>query len=353
MHAYLFHDMIEGYPNARKRHCETGAFVSMMEYYGFEVSEPMAFGIGSGLYFLYTPFMKMGNTIYPIFRSWPVTVVQHAAKRLHLPYHEKRFRNHPEKATAALDALVAKGIPVGVVVNVKGLKYFNMTGNEVNFNGHILTVLGKEGSVYTVADTDNRLTSDDLITMEQSVLEDIRFASGVAAPHGHMFYFDPLPKDFNKQVDLKQAVIAGLKATCHNMLYIPFPYFGTKGMHYFAKDIRKWEQKYEHRQICIRLLWYYRVIERAGTGGAGYRFIYADFLSEAAALFENSTMSECASMMEKVAEQWRQFSLDCRRYLRKDEITLNEMADQLDEISENEKKVFIKIKKEFLKEQNA
>lgn len=353
MRAYLFHDMIEGYPNARKRHCETGAFVSMMEYYGFEVSEPMAFGIGSGLYFLYTPFMKMGNTIYPIFRSWPVTVVQHAAKRLHLPYHEKRFRNHPEKATAALDALVAKGIPVGVVVNVKGLKYFNMTGNEVNFNGHILTVLGKEGSVYTVADTDNRLTSDDLITMEQSVLEDIRFASGVAAPHGHMFYFDPLPKDFNKQVDLKQAVIAGLKATCHNMLYIPFPYFGTKGMHYFAKDIRKWEQKYEHRQICIRLLWYYRVIERAGTGGAGYRFIYADFLSEAAALFENSTMSECASMMEKVAEQWRQFSLDCRRYLRKDEITLNEMADQLDEISENEKKVFIKIKKEFLKEQNA
>ena len=341
--------MIEGYPNARKRHCETGSFVSMMEYYGFEISEPMAFGIGSGLYFLYTPFLKMENTIYPIFRSWPVTVVQNAAKRLHLPYHEKRFRNHPEKATAALDALVAKGIPVGVVVNVKGLKYFNMTGNEVNFNGHILTVLGKEGSVYTVADTDNRLTSDELMTMEQSVLENIRFASGVAAPHGHMFYFDPLPKDFSKQVDFKQAVVAGLKETCHNMLSIPFPYFGTKGMHYFAKDMRKWEQKYEHRQICIRLLWYYRVIERAGTGGAGYRFIYADFLSEAAALFENATMSECASLMEKVAEQWRQSSLDCRRYLRKDEITLNEMADKLDEISEDENKVFIRIKKEFLK----
>lgn len=349
MHVNLFHDMIEGYPNARKRHCETGSFVSMMEYYGFEISEPMAFGIGSGLYFLYTPFLKMENTIYPIFRSWPVTVVQNAAKRLHLPYHEKRFRNHPDKATAALDALVAKGIPVGVVVNVKGLKYFNMTGNEVNFNGHILTVLGKEGSVYTVADTDNRLTSDELMTMEQSVLENIRFASGVAAPHGHMFYFDPLPKDFSKQVDFKQAVVAGLKETCHNMLSIPFPYFGTKGMHYFAKDMRKWEQKYEHRQICIRLLWYYRVIERAGTGGAGYRFIYADFLSEAAALFENATMSECASLMEKVAEQWRQFSLDCRRYLRKDEITLNEMADKLDEISEDENKVFIRIKKEFLK----
>ena len=319
-----------------------------MEYFGFEISEPMAFGIGSGLYFLYTPFLKMQNTIYPIFRSWPVTVVQKAAKRLHLPYHEKRFRNHPEKATDELDSLIAKGTPVGVVVNVKGMKYFNMTGNETNFNGHILTVLGKEDSIYTVADTDNRWTTDDLITMEQSVLEDIRFAPGVAAPHGQMFYFDPLPKDFDKQVDFKQAVIAGLKETCHNMLCIPFPYFGTKGMRYFANDMRKWEQKYDHRQICYRLLWYYRVIERAGTGGAGYRYIYADFLSEAAALFESNTMSECASMMKKVAEQWRQFSLDCRRYLRKDEITLNEMADTLENISAQEHDVFKKIKKEIL-----
>ena len=319
-----------------------------MEYFGFEISEPMAFGIGSGLYFLYTPFLKMQNTIYPIFRSWPATVVQKVAKRLHLPYHEKRFRNHPEKATDELDSLIAKGTPVGVVVNVKGLKYFNMTGNETNFNGHILTVLGKEDSIYTVADTDNRLTTDDLITMEQSVLEDIRFAPGVAAPHGQMFYFDPLPKDFDKQVDFKQAVIAGLKETCHNMLCIPFPYFGTKGMRYFANDMRKWEQKYDHRQICYRLLWYYRVIERAGTGGAGYRYIYADFLSEAAALFESNTMSECASMMKKVAEQWRQFSLDCRRYLRKDEITLNEMADTLENISAQEHDVFKKIKKEIL-----
>ena len=341
--------MIEGYPNTRKRHCETGSFVSMMEYYGFELSEPMAFGIGSGLYFLYTPFLKMENTIYPIFRSWPVTVVEKAAKRLHLPYHEKRFRNHPEKATMELDALVAKGIPVGVVVNVKGLKYFNMTGNEINFNGHILTVLGKEGSNYTVADTDSRLTSDETITMDQSVLENIRFATGVAAPHGHMFYFDPLPKDFSMQVNLKQAVIAGIKETCHNMLHIPFPYFGTKGMHYFANDVRKWEQKYDHRQICIRLLWYYRVIERAGTGGAGYRFLYADFLSEVATLFENPEMNEFASMMGKTAELWRQFSLDCRRYLRKDEISLNEMAEKLDEISESEKEVFKRIKKEFLK----
>lgn len=45
--------MIENYPNVRRRHCETGAFVSMMEFLGYKISEPMTFGIGSGLYFLY------------------------------------------------------------------------------------------------------------------------------------------------------------------------------------------------------------------------------------------------------------------------------------------------------------
>lgn len=47
--------MIENFPNERRMHCETGVLVNMMEYYGFTISEPMVFGIGSGLYFMYFP----------------------------------------------------------------------------------------------------------------------------------------------------------------------------------------------------------------------------------------------------------------------------------------------------------
>jgi hypothetical protein len=59
-------------------------------------------------------------------------------------------------------------------------------------------------------------------------------------------------------------------------------------------------------------------------------------------------MDDCAKMMMSDAEQWRQFSLDCRRYLKKDEVTLNEMADMLEGISADEHKIFLKIKEEFL-----
>jgi hypothetical protein len=45
--------MIENYPNPRRKHCETGTFLNMLDYYGYrDISEPMAFGIGSGIYFL-------------------------------------------------------------------------------------------------------------------------------------------------------------------------------------------------------------------------------------------------------------------------------------------------------------
>lgn len=342
--------MIEGYPNTRRLHCETGAFVSMMKHFGYEISEPMAFGIGSGLYFLYTPLLKLQNTIYPIFRSWPVSIVQNVSRRLQLPYHEKKFKGHPEKAKAELETLIGEGVPVGVVVNVKGLPYFNVSGGGIDFNGHIITVISKEGDNYIVADTDSRLTTNDFIKVDETTLEKIRFAQGLAAPHGQMFHFDPIPEGFAATVDLKQAILAGLKDTCHNMLQIPFRYFGWKGIGYFADDMRKWERKYDNRQICYRLLWYYRVIERAGTGGAGYRYIYAEFLKEAAPLVQSTVLDECASMMTDVAEQWRRFSLDCRRYLRKDEVSLNEIADQLDAISACEHEIFKRIRKEIIRQ---
>ena len=37
-------------------HCENGVVSNLMKYNGFEISEPMVFGIGGGLIFLYTTY---------------------------------------------------------------------------------------------------------------------------------------------------------------------------------------------------------------------------------------------------------------------------------------------------------
>lgn len=330
-------------------HCETGVLVNMLQYYGLEISEPMAFGIGGGMYFLYFPWMKLMGFVLPVMRSKPTNIFRHFAPRMHLSYHEKSYGNDKDRAKKDLDELVAKGIPAGLVVNVLGLKYLNDIGFDLDYNGHHIVVVGKEGSQYIIADIDEKLPNDDLVTLDEARMPLVRFRGGISAPHGRMFYIDPLPANYVETIDLTSAIIEGLKEACHNMISIPLPWFGCKGIHFMANDLRKWNKKHTSELIDLSLLWYYRIIEQAGTGGSGYRYIYADFLKESAVVCQSEALAESGDIMCKAADCWRTFTVDCNRYLNKTGVTLNEMADVLDEAGNNEYKTFNKLKDGFLK----
>lgn len=335
--------MIHNFPNNRRRHCETGVFVNMLEYYGYEISESMVFGIGSGLHFIYSPFYKTQNTIYPILRARPTAIVRNACDRLNIPFHEMSFSNDVDKASRVLDSLLEKDIPVGLVVNVKELEYFNVAGGGIDFNGHIFSALGKDGDSYVIADTDNRLLNDDYILLDDKILRRIRFTPGFSAPHGKLFYIDPLQNYSVSTETLKKSAIKGISGTCNIILRRPIWFVGAgiRGFHYFAKDLRKWESRYSPREINMRFMWYYKLIERAGTGGAGYRFIYADFLKETATILHDEVIGSAAAKMLENAELWRNFTLCCRRYLKKDSgVTITEIADIVDSIGDMECDIF-------------
>ena len=341
--------MIDNFPNPRRKHCETGTFLNMLEYYGYQISEPMAFGIGSGIYFTYSPFLRMRGVVLPMLRIRPASIVKNFSERMHIGYHGMKYGCKVNKSMRDLDELVDKNIPVGVVVCVGGLNYFGKIVNESNFNGHVFTVVGKEGSTYTIADSDSRLMTDDYVYIEEATMRKVRFSKGLAAPKGRMFYLDPLPPDFAETVDLKPAIVQGLEETCYRMLHKPFPYYGYTGLHRFAKNLKRWKVYFSNGLRGYILLWFYRLIETAGTGGAGYRYMYSDFLKEAAGVFQNEVLDDCSKLMTEDADTWRQFSLDCRRYMKSENVTLEEMADILESIGQQEKHIFEKIDNEFLK----
>ena len=341
--------MIDNYPNQRRMHCESGVMVNLLEYYGYKISEPMVFGIGGGIYFLYFPWLKVQNFTLVVMRTKPTEVIRHFTQRMNIGYHEQSFGNDSIKAEKALDDLLAKDVPTGLVVNLIGLKYLNDIGFDLDYNGHHIVVVGKEGSKYIIADMDEKLPNDDLVTLDESYMRQVRFRGGISAPHGRMFYIDPLPSDFGDHVDLKPAIIMGLKEACRNMISIPFTFFGPKGMHYFAKDLRKWEKKYSQEHIDYTLLWYYRILEQAGTGGAGYRYMYADFLKEAAGFFNSQVLGDCAANYVAAADTWRKFSVGCNHYINRTNVTMNELADIVDEAAQYEFQTFKKLKKDFLK----
>ena len=86
----------------------------MLEWYGITLSEELIFGIGSGLYFMYSPILAVDGTCYPLMRLQPVEMVKRVAERLKLDIRVKSFGENKRRATTVLDRIVSRDIPVGV-----------------------------------------------------------------------------------------------------------------------------------------------------------------------------------------------------------------------------------------------
>jgi hypothetical protein len=53
-----------------------------------------------------------------------------------------------------------------------------------------------------------------------------------------------------------------------------------------------------------------------GTGGAGFRFLYAAFLQQAADLLDDARLARHAEALAAVGDRWREFALDAARMSR-------------------------------------
>lgn len=341
--------MLSNFPNDRRIHCETGTFVNTMKYYGIDLSEEMVFGIGGGIYFLYTPLLKLNGLPIPNTRAIPSHLYRKVSERLGLTMHEMTFGNNRDKAMATLVDLIDREIPVTVVANVLYLPYLTpYLPGIFSFNGHTIVIVGRDGDRYAVADSDMRFPNDEFNYITDEDLRIARFESNIPKTHGRIHYFDkPDPERF-KGYDFRPACVKGIKEACFNMLDIPFRYFGPKGILYMAKTVRNLDKKYTREKIDSTLYNYYRLLEKAGTGGAGYRYMYTRFLSQCGELFQDEALRSSAETLTKAADAWRAFTVHILHYRKKMEVTLGEMADVLEEASRYEHETFYNIKKNFL-----
>jgi hypothetical protein len=69
------------YQHKMAAHCETGTVSGLLNFYGLSLTEPMVFGIASGIFFGY---MKMPSFNFPIFfvRTRPGDIRKKISKRL-------------------------------------------------------------------------------------------------------------------------------------------------------------------------------------------------------------------------------------------------------------------------------
>ncbi|MGG5576667.1 BtrH N-terminal domain-containing protein [Myroides sp. C15-4] len=318
-------------------HCENGVASNLLSNQGIQMSEPMAFGLGSGLFFVYLPFVKVNHAPAISYRPMPGLIFNRLAKRLGLKVKRIKF-NDKQKAQRELEAKIAQGIPCGLQVGVYHLPYFP-DEYRFHFNAHNLVVYGKNGANFLVSDPVMATTTE----LTPAELEKVRFAQGAFAPKGQIYY----PLSIPQQLDWEKAIVKAIKKTCNDML-APVPIVGVRGMRMVAKAIVKWPKKHGVPKANHFLAQMVRMQEEIGTGGGGFRFIYAAFLQEAATKINTPILNEFASEMTTIGDAWRDFAVNAARVYKKrkngEDVYLS-LSKELNALADREEQFFKKLKK--------
>lgn len=271
-------------------HCETTAIGNLMQHAGLRLSEPMLFGLGQGLGFIYWDSKGMD---FPFIggRVKPDILTDHLAERigLNVRYQET---SSVHKAWQNVRSAIEQGIPVGLKLDSYYLDYFT---NKVHFAGHYAVIYGMDDEYAYMADTRQQ---GGLVKTRLTSLAAARNAKGPMSSRNRSFTIEPtgdLPP-------LAPALRESLTMNAQDYLNPPIRNIGNKGIVKMSHEILKWPSRsnnVEH-DLCLTAT----LMERAGTGGALFRNLYRDYLRDCADRLEDPKIEQAHRMFTEIAPMW-------------------------------------------------
>jgi hypothetical protein len=319
-------------------HCESGSITALMNHAGVDISEPLVFGVSGAIFFGY-----FHTAMFPfptfVLRNRPGKIRSKCAQRLGIKFTTSKFRD-PPTAMEALDDLLARNVPVGVQVDFFYMDYIPEYAR-AHFNAHYIVVVGKEDNEYLISDS----YSPDLALLPGKTLEKARFVKGPLSPRGLMFY----PLHVPAEIDFPSAVRKGIKDAAFNMLRIPIPFLGVRGIRRFAKKLVDWpKHARDTEHLSHQLMMINVILEERGTGGGGFRFLYASFLQKASEILDNPELADMAEAMMNNGDRWRELSLFAARLGKRLDVgpeRLRELSEMLMGRADEEERLFTQLRK--------
>ncbi|MEV7549976.1 BtrH N-terminal domain-containing protein [Amycolatopsis sp. NPDC089917] len=282
--------ILDGIKTEGGEHCETSTLDVLLRYAGVELSEPMLFGLGEGLGFIYwdgknLPFPFLGG------RAKPAEITRKLADRLGLTLWVKETtsaRTAWRNVAEPLDA----GVPVGLQLDSYHLEYFT---SKVHFGGHFAALYGYDDQNAFLVDTAQQ--GGSMSTSLES-LERARGEKGPMTAKNRSFTIsaDAPP------VPLADAIRTAVRANAAEFLAPPIANLGYRGIGKAAVQVRKWLDRSSDpaRDLPQAAV----LMERAGTGGALFRRIYRDFLEECTTLVNDAGLRTAYEKYREITPLW-------------------------------------------------
>jgi len=277
-------------------HCGSVTLRDVMTHYGYNWSEPMCFGIGGGLGFYYS----IRDDISP---SHMIFVRGPAMETTFLSLMDKStlWKHANENVLDTVKQYIDEDIPVIIQTDIYYLDYYN---SSTHFPGHIVSVWGYDDDTKTMFVADNHLEGLQEVPYDN-------FKEGMSSKDPS----NPLDNNYievNIDSRIKPLTEIIPMAICENarkMLSGCTSGRGESGVHkikLWSEDLPNWKDVSDWKW-CSRFG--YQVIKKRGVGGAGFRWIYRDFLIEAEDIIPSLKELKLSQKMDLIGSKWSDIAL--------------------------------------------
>lgn len=307
------------------QHCETTATGTLLRQLGIELSEPMLFGLGEGLGFIY---WNMKTMDFPFMGGRIKTdlLTRNIARNLNLELVVKETASAP-KAWNNVKELLNSGQAVGLKLDCYYLEYFS---NPFHFAGHYAAIYGYDDKNAFLVDTGQQGTQ------VQTSLKSLSVARAAKGPMSSKNLYYVLRKT-DCEADISTAILTAIRNNAEDYLNPPITNIGYKGILKTGTEIIKWFRKSQDIESEFKAL--AMLMEKAGTGGALFRNLYRDFLKESYDLLKLDGLKSAYDAFCEIAALWTHVAQLFEEVSRtKDIKDVYQASDILKSLSEKEKK---------------
>jgi len=316
---------IPDFPPFNGQHCETTATGTLLRRLDIALSEPMLFGLGQGLGFIY---WNMKTMDFPFMGGRIKTdlLTRNIAKNLHLELIVKETTS-PRKAWDDVKKLLDAGEAVGLKLDCFYLEYFS---KPFHFAGHYAAIYGYDDENAFLVDTKQQ---GGLVRTSLKSLSMARAAKGPMSSKN--LYYVLRKKEY--EADLKTVLLTSIRNNADDYLNPPITNIGHKGILKASKEIVRW---FKHsKNITAEFEASAMLMEKAGTGGALFRNLYRDFLKESYDLLQLGGLKSAHEAFTEIAELWTSVAQLFEKVAQTHNVQyVQQASDILKLLSEKEKK---------------
>lgn len=324
--------VIENFKSFEGQHCETTATGSLLNQLGIELSEPMLFGLGEGLSFI---FWNMKTMNFPFIggRVKPDILTENIARHLKLEL-KVRETSSVQKAWEDVKQFIDKGKVVGLKLDCYYLEYFS---RPFHFAGHYVAIYGYDDLNAYLIDTKQQGSQ---VKTSLNSLSLARAEKGPMSSRNRSYVLEKTDRKY----DLKNAVLDAIRSNAKAYVNPPIGNIGYRGILKTSKEILKWFRN--SKDVANDFQTTALLMDKAGTGGALFRNLYRDFLRESYDLLQLNELKEAHSEFEEIAGLWKEVVDLFMKVSSPEDIRFIEQAsDILKQLSVKEKTAMEKLKK--------